>query len=59
MKKVFDMPSFHSRIKLVGLNKVLLHLIAWTKQAGLFKTRNVAESFSMDRLRREEKKPLG
>jgi hypothetical protein len=59
MKKVFDKPGFHGRIELVGLNKVVLHRIAWTKQAGLFKTKDVAESFGMDRLTREEEKPLG
>jgi hypothetical protein len=59
MKEVFDKPGFHGRIELVGLNKVILHRIAWTKQAGLFKTGDVAESFGMDRLKREEEKPLG
>jgi hypothetical protein len=59
MKEALNNPSFHGRIKLVGLNKVVLHRIAWTRQRGLFKTGDVVESFGMDRLRREKEKPLG
>jgi len=59
VKEVLDNLAFRDRIELIGPNKVVLHRIAWTKQTGLFKTGDVAESFGMDRLRREEEKPLG
>lgn len=59
VKEVFDNLAFRGRIELIGLNKVVLHRIPWTRQVGLFKTGDVAESFGMHSLRREEEKPLG
>jgi hypothetical protein len=58
MKEVFDKPGFHDRVELVGLNKVVLHRIPWTRQRGLFKTEDVAESFGMDPLRKAEGKAI-
>jgi hypothetical protein len=51
VKEVFDNLAFRGRIELIGLNKVVLHRIPWTRQRGLFKTGDVAESFGMDTLR--------
>ena len=51
MKEVFDNLAFRGRIELIGLNKVVLYRIPWTRQRGLFKTGDVAESFGTDTLR--------
>jgi len=52
VKEVFDNLAFRGRTELIGLNKVVLHRIPWTRQAGLFKTGDVAESFGIDTLRK-------
>jgi hypothetical protein len=52
VKEVFDNLAFRHRIELTGLNKVALHRIRWTRQTGLFKTGDVAESFGVDTLRK-------
>jgi hypothetical protein len=57
VKEVLDNLAFRDRIKLIGL-KVVLHRIPWTRQAGLFKTGDVAESFGMDTLREEGGKAI-
>ena len=52
MKEVVDELGFEGRVKLVGLDKVVLNRIARAKQAGLFETGDVAKGFGLDRLRK-------
>jgi hypothetical protein len=52
VKEVLDNLAFRDRIELIGLNKLVLHRVPRTRQAGLLKTGDVAESFGMYTLRK-------
>ena len=58
VKEVFNNLAFRGRIEPIGLNKVVLHRIPRTRQTGLFKTGDVAESFGMYTLTEEGGKAI-